>query len=285
MRQFFKHDPDWRRARRAERAAFAAAPLPHNPQLKVHHFQFPVPAAGAGPRLLFFSDLHWNSHSAVGSEELVETINRTHPDWILFGGDLAMCLEHLEAALEVVQQLRANHGKLAVLGNWERRHDWLRAQFWRDVYRGAGFELLCNEVKHPVRPNDPLFLGFDDGRWGITDPTCGEGVAGTDRFTVGLLHSPETAGDSTGFFLGHLLLAGHTHAGQLRLPWFGALHTSTPYWKQFEYGWYHRERDRAWMYVSAGVGLSGFPMLQYRLFCPAEIVVIDLVAAVVDGAG
>lgn len=278
MGLFFKHDPDWRRARRTERATFTAEPLPHSPRIRIHHFRFPVPAACAGQRLLFFSDLHWKNRTAAGSEELEETINGTAPDWLLFGGDLAMYLEHLEAAQAVIGKLHAKRGKFAVLGNWERRHDWLGVGFWREVYRTVGFDLLCNEVRRSGNPRDPLFLGFDDGRWGMTDQTCGEEVADTGRFTVGLLHSPETAGDSTGFFLGHLLLAGHTHAGQLRIPGFGALHTSTPYWKQFEYGWYYRERDRAWMYVSAGIGFSGFPLLHYRLFCPAEIVVVDLVA-------
>jgi len=94
---------------------------------------------------------------------------------------------------------------------------------------------------------------------------------------VGLMHSPATAGHTTGHFLGHLLLAGHTHGGQWRLPGFGALYTSNPYGKQFEYGWLKRSTDQARMLISAGLGITGPGFLRRRVCCPPEIVVIDLV--------
>ena len=75
------------------------------------------------------------------------------------------------------------------------------------------------------------------------------------------MHSPETIGHTTGHFLGHLVLTGHTHAGQLRIPGFGALYTSTPYGKQFESGWYRRPSDGTWMMVTAGIGQTvDFPL-------------------------
>ena len=71
-----------------------------------------------------------------------------------------------------------------------------------------------------------------------------------------------------------LYLAGHTHGGQWRVPGFGALLTSSQYWKRYEAGAY-REGDTQ-LYVSRGIGLEGFGTPRARFFCPPEVVSIAL---------
>jgi hypothetical protein len=77
-----------------------------------------------------------------------------------------------------------------------------------------------------------------------------------------------------------LYLAGHTHGGQWRLPGFGAILTSSRHWKRYEAGSYRE--DKTHLYVSRGIGMEGFGAPRARLFCPPEVVVIDLCG---DGHG
>ena len=71
-----------------------------------------------------------------------------------------------------------------------------------------------------------------------------------------------------------LYLAGHTHGGQLRLPLFGALVTSSDFWKRYEAGRYREGQTT--LYVSRGLGMEGLGAPRARFLAPPEIVVWDL---------
>jgi predicted MPP superfamily phosphohydrolase len=71
-----------------------------------------------------------------------------------------------------------------------------------------------------------------------------------------------------------LHLAGHTHGGQLRLPLFGALVTSSAFWKRYEAGLYRKEA--ATLYVSRGIGLEGKGAPRARFLAPPEVVLVLL---------
>ncbi len=71
-----------------------------------------------------------------------------------------------------------------------------------------------------------------------------------------------------------LVLSGHTHGGQWRLPGLGAILTSSHYWKRYEAGAYRESNTH--MYVSRGLGMEGFGAPRARFFCPPEVVSITL---------
>ena len=71
-----------------------------------------------------------------------------------------------------------------------------------------------------------------------------------------------------------LVLSGHTHGGQWRLPVFGAIVTASRFWKRYEAGHYVERNTH--LYVSRGLGLEGFGMPRARFFCPPELVLITL---------
>lgn len=228
--------------------------------------------AGLGRRLLFFSDLHWEELDAGPAAGLVEAMNSLRPDWLVFGGDLARHPRFVAPALEILRRLEAGRGRLAVPGNWEHRcHE--STDWWRQAFASVGFNLLVNDFRLPSVAGDPGFYGLDDVRTGCPDSDCAEPLRGLP-LVLGLAHSPAAVAPAAGRFLGHLVLAGHTHGGQIRIPGFGALVTSTPYWKQFEHGLYRR-RDGVRMLVSAGLGLAGPGLLHRRVFCPPELVLIE----------
>lgn len=72
-----------------------------------------------------------------------------------------------------------------------------------------------------------------------------------------------------------LILCGHTHGGQIRIPGYGAVLTSSIYGKHFEYGLYENRSSQTKMFVSAGLGITFIPV---RICCPPEIVKIELTA-------
>ena len=268
----YRHDPDWERSPLTSGAAEAVHGLWRR------CFDVPVPPGGpVGQRLVFFSDLHWSRHDTRGSENLIAQLNATDADWVLFGGDLTHYLEHAPPTGEILSAIRARRGKFAVLGNREAQHFWLPPQFWREFYGNTGFQLLVNESWVP--PNDArlAFAGLDDCRHGHPEPASLAALAGSRRFVVLLCHSPDAIGHRPEHFLGHLILAGHTHGGQIRLPGWGPLYTSSAYGRQFDRGWHRRRQDGTRLYVTTGVGESGWVWVRHRLLCPPEIVVLNLV--------
>jgi predicted MPP superfamily phosphohydrolase len=70
------------------------------------------------------------------------------------------------------------------------------------------------------------------------------------------------------------MLSGHTHGGQVRLPWFGALVTSSLYGKAFEMGRY--QLAGLTLYVTRGIGLEGSAAPRARFLCPPEVIVWEI---------
>jgi hypothetical protein len=94
-----------------------------------------------------------------------------------------------------------------------------------------------------------------------------------DACTLLLYHTPDLMPQASALGV-DLYLAGHTHGGQWRLPGFGAILTSSHYWKRYESGHYREDNTR--LYVSRGLGLEGFGTPRARFFCPPEVVEVVL---------
>jgi predicted MPP superfamily phosphohydrolase len=267
----FAHDPLWTRQQVPGSAEW------RGPDLVVKRFALSAPGPGSSPfRLAFFSDLHWAGESTQRLERLVATVNAEAVDAVVFGGDLAAHLADLAGALSQLARLTARCVRIAVRGNRESACDWLGRAFWRERYAQAGFLYLENEVwVSPESGAAPAIAGLDDDRHGHPDLGVVAEAAASGRTVITVTHSPDAVGDRGDTFLGHVVLSGHTHGGQCRLPWLGAAFTSSRYWRQFDRGW-RRRQDGTLLYVTAGVGETGPSPLRRRLFCPAELVLITL---------
>jgi hypothetical protein len=92
-------------------------------------------------------------------------------------------------------------------------------------------------------------------------------------FTLLLYHSPDLMPEAVELGV-DLYLCGHTHGGQIRLPFFGALITSSDFWKQYEMGRY--EQGCTTLYVSRGLGMEGLGAPRARFLARPEIVVWTL---------
>lgn len=239
----------------------------------------------AGRTLLFFSDPHIRTSGVLGffpgirqsggTEWLTESFRELFevipmPDCILFGGDLVGEAAWIDRSLAFLRTIPSGPRKFAVCGNWELRRRWLPAERWRDLFASAGFQLLMNETAEACGIR---FHGLDDAKEG-DGLSCEAAIPCSENVCV-LSHNPDTAAAMllTDKLKGApLILCGHTHGGQFRIPGFGAVITSSRFSKRLEYGAYRHSLTGATMYVSAGIGATWF---YARICCPPEVLFVN----------
>ncbi len=250
----------------------------HNGQyLEVVKYSLPATdAALAGRKIVFFSDLHWSGGSAREQKILSEAVTFIagfRPDVIISGGDLISYASRIKSATDALKSLAAAETRIAVIGNWERNKKWIPDSRWKEYYAEGGYNLLINEAYYA----EPFcFYGIDDIKSG--NPKVNTDFSG--KYHVLLAHSPDTA-----IYAGRgdilkkisLVLCGHTHAGQIRLPVIGALKASSRYHLKFDYGHFIHSKAGTHMMVSSGIGMSCLPL---RILCRPEIVFIEFVNAI-----
>lgn len=224
---------------------------------------------GPGLRIIHLSDLHLRSlsnHFATAAT----TINELRPDLILLTGDYLDQARKLEGALDFVKMLRADGGLFAVQGNWEY---WARLEGepLRRQLAKAGVELLIDERR------DLLIRGIPLSILGIDYPSASQGLekirqaATSNRLNIVLSHVPAFGHDRLAS-VADLILSGHTHGGQIRLPYIHPLYLprfSAP----FIAGLYRVTANHTPLYVNRGMGTSVLPV---RLFCQPEIALLQL---------
>ena len=221
-----------------------------------------------GKTIFFFSDLHWDGDHVVG-EELIRWNADVSPDWVICGGDLISYSCHMQSALELISRLKCRNTPLVVPGNWDKkRYSWFPQECWEECYARAGFKLLLNSEwnEHGVR-----FWGTDDFKLG--NPVYVP-AGSKDDFSILLAHNPDTLIKIDALLdTVNLVLCGHTHAGQIRVPRLGALRTSSLYWRKFDCGEFLHTGRGTHMLVSAGLGCTG---VDFRLFARREVMLVRL---------
>jgi uncharacterized protein len=227
-----------------------------------------------GIRLLFFSDLHCGIHSSrLMHNDLIQSINQAEADIVICGGDLLGRTFDRRQTEHILSSCQAADGKFAAIGNWECYEKSKKTiEDWHKFYRQCGFSLLCNQS---MNCRNICFYGIDDIKTGSPEFALnGEGA-----YTVLLSHNPDTVihiAEDSKMEKFNLAICGHTHAGQVRLPLLGAMASASRYGRKFDCGHFsHRRFADKHMLISAGIGTSAFP---WRVNCPPEIMVIDLVS-------
>ncbi len=238
-----------------------------------------TPEALRGLRIVQISDLHiGNAMESHQIAALAREINALEPDLIAITGDIFdFHPEFVPDGCRELSALRARYGVYAVLGN----HDWYTGYdtIASNLAEHAPQIRLLRGVIERVSTDAPLYLaGIDDpGRdWtaeGIDLPELER--LGTnlpaDGPVILLVHRPETFPQAArlGF---SLVLAGHTHGGQIALPTPGGLFNPARLITRFHRGLYMEHRSV--LYVNRGIGVAG-PRIRFN--CPREIATIELV--------
>jgi predicted MPP superfamily phosphohydrolase len=241
--------------------------------LVVRRFALEVPGlAVARLRVLHLSDLHVTENLSKSYVERVEREMRDlDPDLIVMTGDYVSRVDRLPFLAAWLQMLPATrYGAYAVLGN----HDYWTGdpERVRTVLTRAGIRVMGRTCTNIDVAKSVLRLCGTEEPWGVGySRETGGDEAGPPVATLILSHTPDNVyevaeGGMT------VLFAGHTHGGQFRLPGLGALVVPSRYGRRFEEG--HFVVNQTHLFVSAGVGADA-PAL--RLWCPPELLVVDLV--------
>ncbi|RIE17302.1 metallophosphoesterase [Candidatus Cryosericum septentrionale] len=236
-----------------------------------------LPEEWTGGTVIQLSDPHLG-YPSPAAWRAIDTIRTERPDLVVVTGDVADRRSSIPVVLAWAKQLCEAAGVPVVYvpGNhehWRFGDGEAMAQFLEQL-RGAGFVVLENELTRISRRSggSPLVIvGLDDSYSHHMDVEAGfSGLAAGERAIV-LEHCPD---DVTSIVVsGHasLVLTGHTHGGQVRLPVWGDRLTAALEGSPFVRGLY--QVDGVPLYVSQGLGMSVLPV---RFFCPPEVTVFTL---------
>lgn len=220
---------------------------------------------GFPARIALISDLHLGLYKGAGFlERLVERLNGLEVEVVLIAGDLTHM--HDRPLAELFAPLRAlRHKAYAVRGNHDSEMPGPPIEReLREALAQAGVRLLENET---VRVGSFVVAGLGDMWAARDDVQILRGFKRDDNVVV-LMHNPDTSARLPPG-LADVALAGHTHGGQIRIPWLyrKVIPTEGP----FDRGWHDLPSTR--VFVTSGVGESGPP---FRLLVPPVIDVIVL---------
>jgi predicted MPP superfamily phosphohydrolase len=236
-----------------------------------------LPASFNNYRIAQISDMHAGRTSAGYLESVVARVRDLQPDMVAVTGDMT---HHDPTAVEGVGKLLGSL-KVSVIVSFGN-HDYgvNREDGWNPELPGLteaslvanGCTVLRNASMKIQRDDGRLWLvGLDDLWFGGFDPvTSFEGVP-REEAIIALSHNPDTA-EIVDLRRPGLILAGHTHGGQVRLPFVGALYLNTAN-RRLDQGRFTLRHST--LYVSRGVGY----IHRIRFFCRPEIPIFRLVQA------
>jgi predicted MPP superfamily phosphohydrolase len=222
---------------------------------------------GAPLTVAVLGDIHFDPlYEGDYLEGVVARVNELSPDVIAYTGDfLSHSAERVGELAELLGKAKAKFGCFAVLGN----HDhWIEADEVGSALTKSGISVLRNRsIALPVGQNWYL-TGLESYWAGIPNTACIEGTSSQCRHIV-LVHEPDSFDRLTDPRIA-LQISGHTHGGQIRVPFVGAIRLPT-WGKKYQAGLY--EQDDRRLYVNRGIGTVG---KHYRLNCRPEITYLKL---------
>lgn len=221
-----------------------------------------------GLKVVHFSDLHYlrvtNSDKV---KEIVAEINLISPDIVFFTGDLidkdfSLTDKDKDDLIRELSSIKSKYGKYAVLGN----HDYIKdIELFKEIYSNSNFILLQNSYDVIYgNNNDKLFIGgVDNYSYNEADINMVmEYFKDNDdiSYKIILVHEPDYIDNILSSYSVNLVLAGHSHNGQINIPYIKNIFL--PYGSRKYYDNYYRVNNTD-LYVSSGIGESS---VNFRLF-------------------
>ncbi len=283
-------------------AVTAYASLYERTRWTLRRFDVPVLTPGSRPlTILQISDLHMTAGQR-SKQEWVAGLAELEPDLVIDTGDNLAGFDAVPAVMRALEPLLDRPGAFVTSSNdyyapkpknplkyffpdhkrvmgtqlpWRDLRDGLTARGWLDLTNATG------ELE--VDGRRIVFAGVDDShiRRDRYEQVAGEADRSAE-VRIGLAHSPEPRVLDRFAADGYdLLLCGHTHGGQLRVPFYGALVTNCGIDRE-RVRWLHRWAEPTpehpsgtWLHISAGLGTS--PYAPVRFACPPEATLLTLV--------
>lgn len=223
-----------------------------------------LPETFSGLRIVQLTDIHHGLYfPADDLQEAIHVANELEPEIIALTGDyVTLSASYIEPVAEMLEGLKARRGVYAVLGNHDFR---VGAELIVRALRRSGVEVLRNRHVTFRHRGDSLYLaGIDDLNYKADLTRAVRGIP-AHAATILLSHNPRIIHRAARAGVG-LVLSGHTHGGQVRLPLVGSIYGRSPAKLRFKEGWDRLGGTR--IYVSRGIGTVILPL---RYGCSAEI--------------
>ncbi|MFZ0273668.1 MAG: metallophosphoesterase [Acidobacteriaceae bacterium] len=226
-------------------------------------------------RIVQISDFHYAEFTeAFFLREMVHRVNRLRPDMVLLTGDfvsfqplpVSFARRHAPACAAILSAL-ACPSRYAILGN----HDYVVGpEYVAGTLREHGIPVLMNSATVLEREGQRLWLaGLGSACSDAADPARAIPKAAAGEALIVMAHEPDILPEIARYDA-DLMLSGHTHGGQVRIPFLPPVHLPI-YGRKYIEGLFRLGPTQ--LYVNRGIGAVGVP---FRFRCPPEITVLTL---------
>ncbi len=220
-----------------------------------------LPEAFYGLKIAHLSDIHYGQTTHIKEiKKIVQRVNETEPDIIVITGDLldrdmTYSEEDLTSLEKELSKLEASLGKYIIMGN----HDFTRDEY-NTVISNIGFTNLDDtyQILYKEGMDSILIAGVSTGQKGSGDFSSKVEDAllkieeTSSPYNILILHEPDYIEDFDASKF-QLILAGHSHNGQVRFPFLGAV-ILPPHAKKYYDNYYDLGKSK--LYISSGIGTS-----------------------------
>ncbi len=236
-----------------------------------------IPKSFNGIRIVQFSDTHLGFHYNLGQlTKMVAKINDLHPDIVLFTGDLMddpQTYKEPEKIIPLLREIHAPLGKYSIYGNHD--HGGYGTNLYKQIMEEGKFTLLRNSSAQIVSADGSriVLIGIDDAMLGRPDFVLAQNHLSEGQFKILLSHAPDLADQASQYPI-HWQVSGHSHGGQVKIPFIGPL-IIPPFARKYQEGQY-LIGDRLNLYVNRGLGTTRLP---FRFLARPELTIYTLHSA------
>lgn len=225
-----------------------------------------------GIKVAYLSDLHICQDGKDYALNMVRKVNKQNPDIILLGGDYIVVEIYKnktmkpDKIIKILSGLKSKHGVYMVLGNHESRLKTVK--LITESLKDTNIKLLQNaNVKLQIADKSVYLVGIGD--YSNNRHNVSKAFNGVDSTPViAFTHSPDIFPYIPDYV--NITFAGHTHGGQVYIPFYGPLEKPTHLLGKYIKGLYSEGSKK--LFVSSGIGNSHYKI---RLFNIPEIVIAD----------
>ena len=238
-------------------------------QLLSLRYEIPCPHIGQTTlRTVLLSDFHINERTAPELyERAFAMAQEAKPDILIFGGDYLGPLSMKDDLQRLAASVKGSLGTFGVIGN----HDhWFNRDEIVETLKDAGVDMLGN--RHRILKNhdgEEILVGGCETPWHKEQWQALEENLPPLRIIAS--HTPDNVFHLAQESKATLVLSGHTHAGQGRIPGYGSAIIPSVHGRLFDHG--HFVVDNTHLVVSAGVGVQ----IPLRIYCQPDVTIVDLV--------
>lgn len=230
-----------------------------------------IPTSFNGLKIIQISDIHYGSTIFIEDiKKIVKEINRRKPDLIVFTGDLInkgykIKSKEQEELIKELKKLNSTVGKYAIMGEEDKdKFTTIMNQSDFTILNNS-YDLIYNNSNNPI-----LVIGLNSSTTGEINIEKGyqyfnEPNHNSNIYTITLLHEPDTVDEIISNYKTDLFLAGHSHNGQVSIPYIGGIFKKVGA-RNYTNEFYQLENSK--LYISSGIGTNGNG---FRLFCRPSI--------------